>query len=47
MPQCLRLRRLVVFLSLSLLVIAAAAHAAPGGHSVNATRCQKGAQKAM
>jgi hypothetical protein len=47
MPQFLHLRRLVVFLSLSLLVIPAAANAAPEGHSVNAKRCQKGAQKAM
>ena len=29
------------------LVISAAAKAAPGGNSVNAKRCQKGAQKAM
>ena len=47
MPQFLRLRRLVVLLSLSLLVIAAAANAAPGGNSVHAKRCQQGAQKAL
>jgi hypothetical protein len=47
MPQFLRLCRLVVLLSLALLVISAAAKAAPGGNSVNAKFCQKGAQKAM
>ena len=47
MPQCLRLRRLVVVLCLSLLVISTAANAAPGGHCVNAKRCQNGAQKAL